>query len=313
MRKLLIFIAAAALIVSCQAGPVAGEGARPPEARQPVDAGAPASAQPSATFTPFQAVLATPRPTFTFTPTASPTPTLVPCQGQPGRIEVKEEVFPTSGRPFHFRVYLPPCFDYDTNARYPVLYMIHGQTYSDDQWERLGIGAAADALINEGQSAPFLIVMPREPDTFSDIYLTTFNKDVTDGLVSWMDEHYPTCAERACRAIGGLSRGGAWALHLGFTRWELFGAVGLHSTPPFNTDPGRFPAWLRAIPPDQVPRIYMDSGRRDAWLGMSSAFEAQLVNLSVPHEWYLFNGEHNEEYWSAHVRDYLEWYTAPWQ
>jgi enterochelin esterase-like enzyme len=128
-----------------------------------------------------------------------------------------------------------------------------------------------------------------------------------------VDSHYPTCAERGCRAIGGLSRGGAWALHLGFSRWELFGAVGLHSTPPFNNDPARFPAWLEAIPDGQIPRVYMDSGRRDAYLSMSSAFEEQLVRLGVPHEWYLFNGMHDEAYWSAHVGDYLQWYAQGWE
>jgi enterochelin esterase-like enzyme len=102
-------------------------------------------------------------------------------------------------------------------------------------------------------------------------------------------------------------------LHLGFTRWDLFGSVGLHSTPPFNTDPGLFPAWLSKIPADQIPRVFMDSGRRDAFLSMSSAFEAELVDNGVPHEWYLFNGQHDEEYWSAHVADYLTWYAEPWR
>jgi enterochelin esterase-like enzyme len=160
---------------------------------------------------------------------------------------------------------------------------------------------------------PFLIVLPREPDTYGDIYLESFRYDVPDGLVPWMDARYPTCAERACRAIGGLSRGGAWALHLGFTRWELFGAVGMHSTPPFNTDPARFPAWLQAIPEDQLPRIYMDAGRSDPWLSMASAFEALLTQYAVPHEWYLMNGTHDETYWSSHVEDYLRWYAAGWK
>ena len=34
--------------------------------------------------------------------------------------------------------------------------------------------------------------------------------------------------------------------------------------------------------------------------------------MMFPHEWYLFNGTHDEAYWSAHVEDYLEWYTRPW-
>jgi enterochelin esterase-like enzyme len=215
-----------------------------------------------------------------------------------------------------FRVYLPPCFDAslpETSAvRYPVLYLIHGQTFADDQWERLGIGAAADALIQAGTAPPFLIVLPREADTFADIYLSSFRQDVIEGLIPWMDANYPTCTARACRAIGGLSRGGAWAIHLGFSNWILFGAIGAHSTPPFNTDARLLPGWLAQIPEGQAPRIYMDAGRRDPYLQMASAFEQQLTEVGVAHEWYLFNGQHDEAYWAAHAADYLAWYTRPW-
>jgi enterochelin esterase-like enzyme len=220
--------------------------------------------------------------------------------------------FADSGPPLGFRVYLPPCFDQNAAARYPVLYMIHGQSFNDDQWVRLGIAEAADALINQKQAPPFLIVMPYEKNSYANIYETPFRTAVVEWLVPWIDSRYPTCARRECRAIGGLSRGGAWALHFGFTRWDLFSAVGLHSTPPFIGDPNRFPGWLKAIPPDQIPRIYMDTGRHDYYLAPTTEFEALLVQLQVPHEWYLFTGTHNEEYWSAHVGDYLRWYTASW-
>jgi enterochelin esterase-like enzyme len=270
------------------------------------------NAAATATFTPFQAASPTPRPTLTYTPTVVPSPTPAPCLEQQGRIEPMEEVVRDGRPPFTFRVYFPPCFSMKGRTRYPVLYMIHGQTYRDDQWERLGIGPAADALINEKKAPPFLIVMPLERNTFEDIYLSGFSRDVTEGLVSWIDANYPTCAERDCRAIGGLSRGGAWALHLGFTRWELFSAVGLHSTPPFSNDPIQFPIWIREIPPDQLPRVWMDSGRGDAWFSYASSFEAILTRYRVAHEWYIFNGRHEESYWTEHVAEYLKWYTGPW-
>jgi type IV secretory pathway VirB10-like protein len=109
-----------------------------------------AGEQPKAsTRTPFQAVAPTqtapatptPLPTETAAPTVTPSPH--PCKNEPGRIEVFEELFEGSPRNFHFRVYTPPCFEVDAGTRYPVLYMIHGQTYNDDQWERLGIADAA--------------------------------------------------------------------------------------------------------------------------------------------------------------------------
>ena len=38
-----------------------------------------------------------------------------------------------------------------------------------------------------------------------------------------------------------------------------------------------------------------------------------MVENGVPHEWYLFNGTHEEAYWSAHVNDCLTWYVQPWK
>jgi enterochelin esterase-like enzyme len=265
------------------------------------------------TFTPFQATSPTPRPTHTLTPTPIPSPTRPACLTESGRIEEKEEVVRQGRPPFEFRVYFPPCFDENKTIRYPVLYMIHGQTFQDDQWERLGIGAASDALIKEKKAPPFLIVMPLERDTFEDIYLAGFNRDVVEGLVPWIDATYPTCAERACRAVGGLSRGGAWSVHLGLSHWELFSAIGMHSTPPFNGDTNQLPTWLHSIPEGQLPRIWMDAGRQDVWLKYTVNFETRLVQLNVPHEWHLYEGQHEEPYWSTHVKEYVEWYSQPWK
>lgn len=263
------------------------------------------------TPTPFQAHSPTPRPTMTFTSTPEPTATRPTCISSQGTIEQFEVQF--QAQPMVFRVYLPPCYAERQDIRYPVLYLIHGQTYSDDQWDRLGADETADQLILDALASPFIIVMPLEANTFEDIFISPFPTDLIDGLIPWIDANFSTCAERACRAIGGLSRGGAWALRLGFLHWELFGSVGLHSTPPFIGDTDRFPTWLSKIPPDQLPRLYLDTGRRDWFIGTTTQFEQQLTLLGVPHEWYLFNGTHDEEYWSNHVADYLTWYTRPWE
>ena len=127
-------------------------------------------------------------------------------------------------------------------------------------------------------------------------------------LLPWIDATYNTCTDRTCRAIGGLSRGGAWALHLGFSRWDLFGAIGGHSTPPFNGSGDRLSGWLEAIPAGDVPRIYMDIGENDPYRTYAEAFEKRLTGYGVEHVWILNKGTHNEEYWSAHAEEYLRWY-----
>jgi enterochelin esterase-like enzyme len=279
-------------------------------------AGCQAAAPVLPTVTPFQPAPATatplpsPTPAPTFTPTPLPSPTPLACLAQSGRIEQHTQA---DGAPLPYRIYLPPCYDDLPDRKYPVLYMLHGQTYTDDQWDRLGMDEAAGAMIQAGEAPPFLIVMPLEANTLGDVFVTQYGKHVAEELVPWIDAHFATCPERACRAIGGLSRGGAWALNTGFDYWELFSAVGLHSTPPFITGSYRVHQWMKQIPADQLPRLWLDTGRTDWYIKYTTDLEAWLTAEGMPHEWTLYDGTHDEAYWSSHVGDYLVWYTQPWK
>jgi len=64
--------------------------------------------------------------------------------------------------PLAYRVYLPPCYDDIPDKRYPSLYLFHGQSYNDDQWDRMGADETADRLIASGEFHPLIIVMPYE-------------------------------------------------------------------------------------------------------------------------------------------------------
>jgi enterochelin esterase-like enzyme len=244
----------------------------------------------------------------------TPTETPYVCQQEQGQVTRHEAGDPNDPDqpPLTYTIYTPPCFAEIPDATYPVLYIIHGQSFGDDQWDRLGMDEAANRLITSGEAPPFLIVMPLEENTWPDPFETRFGFRMADELVPWIDQHYPTCTERSCRAIGGLSRGGGWAVHIGFTRWQLFGAIGAHSTPVFLSDPYRIPIWLEEITREQWPRIYVDIGDRDMYFKYASDFNDLLTRLDVPHEYNIFEGAHDEEYWSQHVEDYLRWYTSPW-
>ncbi len=79
-----------------------------------------------------------------------------------GRVEIYEFTTILLRDPLVYRIYLPPCYDEQPEQAYPVLYLIHGQTYSDTQWDRLGVPETADQLIRTGEVAPFIVVMPRD-------------------------------------------------------------------------------------------------------------------------------------------------------
>ncbi len=274
------------------------------------------TARPLSTATLTAATITVPPtpPRHTPSPTLPPSPgrTLFPpCREQSGSTEQHSLVTAYLPVPLRFLVYLPPCYPFHETSRYPVLYLFHGLFYDETQWQRLGALDTADRLIASGEVPPFLIVLPydpssKEPDQYG------FADAISNDLIPYIDTHYRTCPQNLCRAIGGLSRGAGWALHLGLTRPDLFSAVGAHSPAPFWADWPHFDDWLMAIPAESLPRLWLDIGKSDPLRPSAEQLETLLNATKVPHEWYLFQGEHTEEYWRAHLELYLRWYAAGW-
>lgn len=253
-----------------------------------------------------------PTPTRTPTPLPpTPTPTVTPlgCLTQPGRLEqgVVQETVP----PQEFLIYLPPCYDEMTDRHYPVLYLLHGQTYTDDQWVRLGAVEVMDSLLLNDEITPFIIVFP--DDRYWNVQAGPgFGGRLVDHLAPYIDQNYRTLDEREYRAVGGMSRGAGWAFRLGLQRWELFGTLGLHSMAVFAQDRPFYEDWLEAIPPESWPNIFMDGGEGDPEMGFNAVVENSLTEQGIPHEWHLYPGAHDEAYWGAHVEEYLRWYAEVW-
>ena len=254
----------------------------------------------------------TPQPTATLTPsrpTETPTPTPLTSLTQPGRVD--EGLLETTNPPQAYFIYLPPCYDEKTDKRYPVLYLLHGQTYTADQWIRLGAADALDNLILSGETQPFIIVFP--DDRYWNLPPGAgFGQRLINDLIPYIDSTYRTLPDRNHRAIGGLSRGGGWALRLGFTRWDLFSVIGLHSPAVLQGDASQIAKWIAGIPPAYRPSLFMDIGERDQEWRMAVAIEAQFTENGLAHEWRLYSGTHTEEYWSAHVEEYIRWYAEQW-
>jgi enterochelin esterase-like enzyme len=213
--------------------------------------------------------------------------------------------------PVKFSLYLPPCYDQKSLTHYPVLYLLHGQTYDNHQWVRLGLPEVADTLINDHKIYPIIIVMPNDPD-WRQPDESPFGRMLVNELIPYIDQTYSTLSESKYRAIGGLSRGASWALHLGLTEWQLFSRVGTHSLPVFADDNFFIPKWLDLIPTDSYPQVYIDMGNQDPELNLARTVESALSDRHIPHEWHMFIGVHEEAYWSRHLQNYLLWYACEW-
>ena len=257
---------------------------------------------------------ATPLPTST--PEATPTPLTENIKVESQCEESSILTFSLSSELLNdtlsFNVYFPPCYDSNTSQPYPVIYLLHGQEQDASLWRDIGIQAAADQLILEQSRQPFLIVMPVEQYYFRSSENNRYPDAIMEELIPAVESDLPVCTERECRAIGGVSRGGAWAARLAFQNWDVFGTLGAHSTPLFEGDLEILPEWVDTISSDSLPRIYADVGSIDPAVKDAYAFDQALNALGVPHEWHLNSGRHNEEYWSEHIYEYLFFYTSTW-
>lgn len=251
----------------------------------------------------------TPTPTNTFTPT----PTPPACLKDGGTLV--EDTVPTEllREPVEVLVYLPPCYPGMPGEAYPVLYLIHGQDFDQRQWDNLGITKLADSWIGNGESPPFLIVMPyvenwREPSAFP------FGQALVEDVIPYIEAQYRAAAGRDSRVVGGISRGAGWSFHLGLKYWEDFSAFGAHSLPVFFSDAPLVESWLEAIPPGQFPRIYLDYPEieQSAIRNSTDYFINQLEERGIPYTFATGPGRHDEAYWGAHIEEYLRFYLAGW-
>ena len=255
-----------------------------------------------------------PKETNTAQPTPLPGPTATAvspaCSETTGTVSTVLVPSQLAKKPTELKVYTPPCYSSAGIKKYPVLYMLHGQTYTDTQWIDLGLISKADNLISSGTIMPMIIVLPNEADSMSFADTSTFGDVMINEVLPWVDENYSVCAQKSCRAIGGLSRGGNWAVRIGLSHPELFAAIGAHSAPLFYGDLERVKNWTAAVSDDEsLPMIYIDFGKSDEDRASMIQFDEELTSLGVVHQMLQFNGFHDADYWSAHVKDYLNWYS----
>ncbi len=269
----------------------------------------------------------TPVPTDTPTPTDTPAPTATSaaaarlCDEDSGKLLAVDKFYSqTADENLRYKVYVPPCYA-RTQARYPVVYLLHGAGATEQEWTKLGITEALDTGMKDGSLPPMILVMPYmgsigaqnsfPPDpSYETVILSEILPAIDRDFCSWSD--------RAHRAIGGISRGGFWAFSIGLLHPDLFSILGGHSA---FFDNGSSPAAYNPLDlalnatsiPDAGLRIYLDNGASDPAGKAIQLFSSRLSARGVQHT-YVINpvGGHDDDYWSAHVADYLGFYGRDW-
>jgi enterochelin esterase-like enzyme len=249
--------------------------------------------------------------------TSSPSPTKTPpwgCAETKGKMELATLETTLQPWPVDVRVFLPPCYDPKRDPGYPLLILLHGQSYTNDQWDRDGMDEAADRLTSAGTIRPMILAMPNESHSERSPVKSNFDAVVANAVLPWIDGKYNTRAERFCRAVGGISRGAGWAMRIGFLRPSLFGSIGAHSYPPFTGDTFALQGWMSNVAVGDLPRFYLDMGGRDRseYIKANQEIRDEMTRLGIPHQWQWNTGGHDDAYWSAHVEEYLRWYAQAW-
>ncbi|MEO0563259.1 MAG: CapA family protein [Chloroflexota bacterium] len=213
----------------------------------------------------------------------------------------------------YYTVYLPPCYD-NTNT-YPTLYLMHGSASFDDHWLQIGLAEAMDTGIADGSLPEMIAVLPFgewianenqfERVSFANVFL--------EELMPTVAENYAVAEGRNQRAIGGISRGGFWAFHIGLKHPDLFAAVGGHSAffDRFHASPEHNPLDLALNAPDiDTLAISLDRGANDYASPGLDLMDERLLERGVAYTYTVHpSGEHDNRYWSAHITDYLLFYA----
>lgn len=111
-------------------------------------------------------------------------------------------------RDWNYSVYFPA--GYDTNRRYPVVYLIHGAYGKNSDWKRFGEAQIIlDKAIAAKKIPPVIALMPDGQDAwYADIPGTNMRSAFEKDLFPYVETNFPVINKKEARAIGGFSMGG---------------------------------------------------------------------------------------------------------
>ena len=129
-------------------------------------------------------------------------------------------------------VYLPPSYSKERNRRYPVVYLLHGYGRTADDWYPfIGLPGSMDRNIAAGTAKEMILVIPDGNTLYGgSMYSSSpttgdWETYITHDLVSYIDAHYRTVANRNGRGLGGHSMGGYGVWRLAMKYPDVYSAI----------------------------------------------------------------------------------------
>src|ERR1044072_2506920 len=198
---------------------------------------------------------------------------------------------------------------FSKKKKYRVLYLLHG--IGGDEKEGLKgrtPQAILDNLYADGKIAPMIVVMPNgramkddratgnimAPDKVQ--AFATFEQDLLNDLIPFIEKNYPVLTDREHRAIAGLSMGGGQSLNFGLGNLDKFAWVGGFSSAPNTKEP-------KELVPDpelaknKLKLLWISCGANDRLISFSKRTHDYLAEKGVPHIYYIEPGVHDFKVW----------------
>jgi enterochelin esterase-like enzyme len=224
-----------------------------------------------------------------------------------GKIDTISYMSKTVGKNRRAIIYIPPA--YSKSKKYPVLYLLHGIGGDEKEWLNGGHPQVIlDNLYAENKIEPMIVVMPNGRATKDDSAkgnimapdkvqaFATFEKDLLNDLIPFIEKKYPVLKDREHRAIAGLSMGGGQSLNFGLGNLDQFAWIGGFSSAP-NTKP---PEQLLPNPEDarkKLKLLWISCGDNDGLITYSQRTHDYLNANNVPHIYYIEPGVHDFKVW----------------
>ena len=226
-------------------------------------------------------------------------------------------------------VYLPQTY-YETDRRYPVLYLLHGANGNESSWIHKGeILDIIDSLSIIEEISECIYVFPNTNHYFNDYdyadsrelgsidsYLGldgsveyAFKSDV----VAYVDANFRTLSEKSYRAIAGLSLGGLQTIYISSCYPDEFKHVGLFSPlihPPLKI--GKYTSIYNNLEEKLkrqfliAPNYWIMVGEADPYFNSSYFYSRLLQDNKFPHKFYISSGGHKWCNWKKYATMFIK-------
>lgn len=218
-------------------------------------------------------------------------------------------------------VVLPKTYLDNTSATFPVLYMLHGAGDNNSTWiNATSITALAD------QYGMIVVCPTAEVSWYMDspeIAGFRYETFISRELVTYIDGHYRTHADRLHRALAGNSMGGHGALFLGIRHKDLFAtAICISGGVDFRPFPKNWnldkvlgsiedhrDRWDELVVVNQAKKlkdgdlaISIDCGVSDFFIEGNRALHQELLEQKVAHIYTERPGYHGWPYWADAIK-----------